>query len=187
MSAPGQPPAPAPGAAGGPVGTGSCALAARPSALPVIGASLPELKDLNSSMTTPEMAREMEELRKDCASYTEKLERIKSATNHVTPEEKERVKSCLGLSQAPAAEPGPGLGPSYQTLGWVTRFSVQLMLVRQGQGVREPLVLLNNPLAVAGTSGGSLAPGASCLRLTAASWGSCCLVGSHFVLLFTGL
>ncbi|KAF1507406.1 hypothetical protein FQV19_0014476, partial [Eudyptula minor] len=52
-----------------------------------------ELKDLNSSMTTPEMAREMEELRKDCASYTEKLERIKSATNHVTPEEKERVCS----------------------------------------------------------------------------------------------
>ncbi|KAM9215188.1 homologous-pairing protein 2 homolog [Leptosomus discolor] len=52
-----------------------------------------ELKDLNSSMTTPEMAREVGELRKDCASYTEKLERIKSATNHVTPEEKEKVCS----------------------------------------------------------------------------------------------
>ncbi|NXT59088.1 HOP2 protein, partial [Pluvianellus socialis] len=52
-----------------------------------------ELKDLNSAMTTPEMAREMEELRKDCASYAEKLERIKSATNHVTPEEKEKVCS----------------------------------------------------------------------------------------------
>ncbi|XP_035759368.1 homologous-pairing protein 2 homolog [Egretta garzetta] len=52
-----------------------------------------ELKDLNSSMTTPEMAREIEELRKDCTSYTEKLERIKSATNHVTPEEKEKVCS----------------------------------------------------------------------------------------------
>ncbi|NXT07386.1 HOP2 protein, partial [Prunella fulvescens] len=50
-----------------------------------------ELKDLNSSMTTPEIAREIEALRKDCASYTEKLERIKSATNHVTPEEKEKV------------------------------------------------------------------------------------------------
>ncbi|NWW95172.1 HOP2 protein, partial [Rhynochetos jubatus] len=50
-----------------------------------------ELKDLNSSMTTPEMAREVAELRKDCASYTEKLEGIKSATNHVTPEEKEKV------------------------------------------------------------------------------------------------
>ncbi|NWR24525.1 HOP2 protein, partial [Emberiza fucata] len=50
-----------------------------------------ELKDLNSSMTTPEIAREIEALRNDCASYTEKLERIKSATNHVTPEEKEKV------------------------------------------------------------------------------------------------
>ncbi|XP_005429678.1 homologous-pairing protein 2 homolog [Geospiza fortis] len=50
-----------------------------------------ELKDLNSSMTTPEIAREIEVLRKDCASYTEKLERIKSATNHVTPEEKDKV------------------------------------------------------------------------------------------------
>ncbi|XP_041319015.1 homologous-pairing protein 2 homolog [Pyrgilauda ruficollis] len=50
-----------------------------------------ELKDLNSSMTTPEIAREIEALRKDCASYAEKLERIKSATNHVTPEEKEKV------------------------------------------------------------------------------------------------
>ncbi|NXX43571.1 HOP2 protein, partial [Tricholaema leucomelas] len=52
-----------------------------------------ELKDLNSSMTTPEMAKELEELRKDCRSYTEKLERIKSATNHVSPEEKEKVCS----------------------------------------------------------------------------------------------
>ncbi|NXG66378.1 HOP2 protein, partial [Hemiprocne comata] len=50
-----------------------------------------ELKDLNSSMTSPEMAKEIEALRKDCASYTEKLEKIKCATNHVTPEEKEKV------------------------------------------------------------------------------------------------
>lgn len=55
---------------------------------------LPELKDLNSSMTTPEIASEIEALTKDCASCTEKLERIKSATNHVTPEEKEKVNSC---------------------------------------------------------------------------------------------
>nr|XP_013806105.1 PREDICTED: homologous-pairing protein 2 homolog isoform X2 [Apteryx mantelli mantelli] len=54
-----------------------------------------ELKDLNGSMTTPEMAREVEELKKDCASYTEKLERIKSATNHVTPEEKEKATELL--------------------------------------------------------------------------------------------
>nr|RLV62964.1 hypothetical protein DV515_00018763 [Chloebia gouldiae] len=60
-------------------------------ARPVIGATFPELKDLNSSMTTHEITREIEALRKDCASYTEKLERIKSATNHVTPEEKEKV------------------------------------------------------------------------------------------------
>ncbi|XP_015155131.1 homologous-pairing protein 2 homolog isoform X2 [Gallus gallus] len=40
-----------------------------------------------------DMAREVEELKKDCASYTEKLERIKSATNQVTPEEKEKVCS----------------------------------------------------------------------------------------------
>ncbi|NXG78508.1 HOP2 protein, partial [Baryphthengus martii] len=74
----------------GPPGMG-CAPPAGLSTLLVIGASLPELKDLNSSMTTAEMGREITELRKDCASYTEKLERIKSATNHVTPEEKEKV------------------------------------------------------------------------------------------------
>lgn len=78
--------------------TGSCALGTGLSALLVIRASRPELKELNGSMTTPEVAREIEELRKDCANYMEKLERIKSATNHVTPEEKEKVKSCLGLS-----------------------------------------------------------------------------------------
>ncbi|KAM9520480.1 homologous-pairing protein 2 homolog isoform 1-T1 [Guaruba guarouba] len=52
-----------------------------------------ELKDLSSSMTTPEMAKEIKELKRDCESYTEKLERMKSATNHVTPEEKEKVCS----------------------------------------------------------------------------------------------
>ncbi|XP_063156504.1 homologous-pairing protein 2 homolog [Candoia aspera] len=50
-----------------------------------------ELKELKGSMTTPEMVKEIEELKKDCANYTEKLERIKSAANHVTPEEKEKV------------------------------------------------------------------------------------------------
>ncbi|XP_062483665.1 homologous-pairing protein 2 homolog isoform X2 [Pezoporus occidentalis] len=52
-----------------------------------------ELKDLSSSMTTPEVAKEIKELKKDCESYAEKLERMKSATNHVTPEEKEKVCS----------------------------------------------------------------------------------------------
>ncbi|KAM6295569.1 homologous-pairing protein 2 homolog [Aegotheles albertisi] len=50
-----------------------------------------ELKELNGSMTTPEMGKEIAALRQDCAGYTERLERIKSATNHVTPEEKEKV------------------------------------------------------------------------------------------------
>ncbi|XP_048373024.1 homologous-pairing protein 2 homolog isoform X1 [Sphaerodactylus townsendi] len=50
-----------------------------------------ELKELKGSMTTPEMVKEIEELKKDCADYTEKLERIKSGANHVTPEEKEKV------------------------------------------------------------------------------------------------
>ncbi|XP_061333547.1 homologous-pairing protein 2 homolog isoform X2 [Pezoporus flaviventris] len=52
-----------------------------------------QLKELSSSMTTPEVAKEIKELKKDCESYTEKLERMKSATNHVTPEEKEKVCS----------------------------------------------------------------------------------------------
>ncbi|ETE65218.1 Homologous-pairing protein 2-like protein [Ophiophagus hannah] len=52
-----------------------------------------ELKELKGSMTTPEMVKEIEDLKKDCANYTEKLERIKSAANHVSPEEKEKVYS----------------------------------------------------------------------------------------------
>lgn len=91
MSVPGRA---APSHRGIPEVTGSCALVPGGRACPVISATFPELKDLNSSMTTPEIAREIEALRKDCASYTEKLERIKTATNHVTPEEKEKVKSC---------------------------------------------------------------------------------------------
>ncbi|XP_033926174.1 homologous-pairing protein 2 homolog [Melopsittacus undulatus] len=52
-----------------------------------------ELRDLSGSMTTSEMAKELRELKRDCESYTEKLQRMKSATNHVTPEEKEKVCS----------------------------------------------------------------------------------------------
>lgn len=68
--------------------------------------SIPELKELKGSMTTPEMAKEIEELKKDCANYTEKLERIKSAANHVTPEEKEKVTKLLRVTKAPMAENG---------------------------------------------------------------------------------
>uniref|UniRef100_F7FVR4 Homologous-pairing protein 2 homolog n=1 Tax=Monodelphis domestica TaxID=13616 RepID=F7FVR4_MONDO len=50
-----------------------------------------ELKELTNSLTTPEMCKEIEELKKQCASYTERLSKIKAATNHVTPEEKEKV------------------------------------------------------------------------------------------------
>lgn len=34
---------------------------------------------------------EIQELKAECAGYRARLEKIKSATNHVTPEEKEKV------------------------------------------------------------------------------------------------
>ncbi|XP_041736566.2 homologous-pairing protein 2 homolog isoform X1 [Coregonus clupeaformis] len=49
-----------------------------------------ELKELNSSLTTEEMS-EILELKAECSGYREHLEKIKSATNHVTPEQKEKV------------------------------------------------------------------------------------------------
>ncbi|XP_069608024.1 homologous-pairing protein 2 homolog [Ranitomeya imitator] len=52
-----------------------------------------ELKDLNSAMTTEEMMKEIKELTQECSRHKEKLQKIKSATNHVTPEEKEKVYS----------------------------------------------------------------------------------------------
>ncbi|XP_063816101.1 homologous-pairing protein 2 homolog isoform X2 [Pseudophryne corroboree] len=52
-----------------------------------------ELKDLSSSMTTEEMIKEIKELKAECSRHQEKLQKIKSATNHVTPEEKEKVYS----------------------------------------------------------------------------------------------
>lgn len=50
-----------------------------------------ELKELASALTTAEMQKEIQELKKECAGYTERLKNIKAATNHVTPEEKEQV------------------------------------------------------------------------------------------------
>ena len=50
-----------------------------------------ELKELTSALTTPEMQKEIEELKKECAGYRERLKNIKAAHNHVTPEEKEQV------------------------------------------------------------------------------------------------
>lgn len=53
--------------------------------------SLTELKELSSSLTTQEMMSEVRELKAECSGYAARLEKIKSATNHVTPEEKEKV------------------------------------------------------------------------------------------------
>ncbi|XP_020349002.1 homologous-pairing protein 2 homolog [Oncorhynchus kisutch] len=50
-----------------------------------------ELKELNSSLTTEEIISEIQELKEVCSGYSEHLEKIKSATNHVTPEQKEMV------------------------------------------------------------------------------------------------
>ncbi|XP_052613475.1 homologous-pairing protein 2 homolog isoform X1 [Peromyscus californicus insignis] len=50
-----------------------------------------ELKELTSALTTPEMQKEIQELKKECVHYTERLGNIRAATNHVTPEEKEEV------------------------------------------------------------------------------------------------
>ncbi|KAL4657807.1 hypothetical protein GN956_G2748 [Arapaima gigas] len=49
------------------------------------------LKELNSTLTTTEMMTEIKKLKQECSGYRERLARIKSAANHVTPEEKEKV------------------------------------------------------------------------------------------------
>ncbi|XP_055753081.1 homologous-pairing protein 2 homolog isoform X2 [Salvelinus fontinalis] len=55
-----------------------------------------ELKELNSSLTTEEMMSEIQELEEGCSGYRERLEKIKSATNHVTPEQKEMASDMMG-------------------------------------------------------------------------------------------
>ncbi|KAJ8264646.1 hypothetical protein GJAV_G00151990 [Gymnothorax javanicus] len=50
-----------------------------------------ELKALSTSLTTKEMISEIEELTRECALYRERLANIKSASNHVTPEEKDKI------------------------------------------------------------------------------------------------
>ncbi|XP_077412788.1 homologous-pairing protein 2 homolog isoform X2 [Vanacampus margaritifer] len=49
-----------------------------------------ELKDLNSSLTTQEMMSEIARLRDECSGCHERLDKIKSASNHATPEEKDK-------------------------------------------------------------------------------------------------
>ncbi|XP_034045809.1 homologous-pairing protein 2 homolog [Thalassophryne amazonica] len=50
-----------------------------------------ELKELSSSLTTEEMTSEIKALKAECSRYKTRLEKIKSAANHVTPEEKDKV------------------------------------------------------------------------------------------------
>ncbi|XP_053473320.1 homologous-pairing protein 2 homolog [Ictalurus furcatus] len=50
-----------------------------------------ELKELNSSLTTAEMTTQIRELKAECEGYRARLDKIKSATDHVTPEEREKV------------------------------------------------------------------------------------------------
>ncbi|XP_028843456.1 homologous-pairing protein 2 homolog isoform X2 [Denticeps clupeoides] len=50
-----------------------------------------DVKELNRSLTTQEMAVEITELRKECDGCQARLQKIKSAANHVTPEETEKV------------------------------------------------------------------------------------------------
>uniref|UniRef100_A0A6I8RCM1 Homologous-pairing protein 2 homolog n=1 Tax=Xenopus tropicalis TaxID=8364 RepID=A0A6I8RCM1_XENTR len=50
-----------------------------------------ELKDLSSSLTTEEMLKEISCLKEECDRHELKLTNIKSSTNHVSPEEKEKA------------------------------------------------------------------------------------------------
>ncbi|XP_047656407.1 homologous-pairing protein 2 homolog isoform X2 [Tachysurus fulvidraco] len=50
-----------------------------------------ELKELNSSLTTAEMTIQIKELKAECEVSRTRLQKIKSATDHVTPEEREKV------------------------------------------------------------------------------------------------
>lgn len=56
-----------------------------------------ELKVLNSSLTTEEMVSEIQELKAECSGYRARLEKIKSASNHITPEEKDKVRNPPGI------------------------------------------------------------------------------------------
>lgn len=59
---------------------------------------LTELKELSSSLTTEEVMSEIKALKAECSGYRARVEKIKSATNHVTPEEKEKVRNAFMLS-----------------------------------------------------------------------------------------
>ena len=51
----------------------------------------PELKALQGSLTTEELTTEIKKLKEECSGYRARLQKIQSATNHIPPEEKEKV------------------------------------------------------------------------------------------------
>lgn len=80
-----------------------------------------ELKELTSALTTPEMQKEIQELKEECARYTERLKNIKAATNHVTPEEKEKVRGRLQAAVRVRSEQTQALRPARSFLSGVQR------------------------------------------------------------------
>ncbi|CAL8273316.1 unnamed protein product [Lota lota] len=50
-----------------------------------------ELKALQGSLTTEELTSEIKKLKEECSGYQARLQKIQSATNHIPPEEKEKV------------------------------------------------------------------------------------------------
>uniref|UniRef100_A0A8C1BQM5 Homologous-pairing protein 2 homolog n=1 Tax=Cyprinus carpio carpio TaxID=630221 RepID=A0A8C1BQM5_CYPCA len=96
-----------------------------------------ELKELNSSLTTAEMEAQIQELKAECSGYRERLDKIKSATNHVTPEEKQKVRNhCDLLALAPCDK------FTTQDLFWDQQFTRRERLMsRSGGRGREWLLI----------------------------------------------
>ncbi|KAJ7391908.1 PSMC3 interacting protein [Desmophyllum pertusum] len=50
-----------------------------------------ELRNVNSTLTTKDAKDRLTELTKQCDRYQERIKNIKSETNHITPEEKDKI------------------------------------------------------------------------------------------------
>lgn len=50
-----------------------------------------ELRNVNSTLTTEDAKARLEDLTSKCNKYQERIKNIKSASNHVTPEEKDKI------------------------------------------------------------------------------------------------
>lgn len=50
-----------------------------------------ELRNVNSTLTTEDAKARLEDLTNKCNKYQERIKDIKSASNHVTPEEKDKI------------------------------------------------------------------------------------------------